>query len=78
MATGYLKIIYSGSFLNAQFITSILDDNNIKSVIRDDFQNSLSAGWVTPGSENSVKVLVAKEDLPEAIKVINESKNNLK
>jgi len=77
MAIGYLKIIYSGSFLNAQFITSILDDNNIKCVIRDDFHNSLSAGWVTPGSENSVKVLVAKEDLPDALKVINESKNNL-
>ncbi|MDG1849716.1 MAG: DUF2007 domain-containing protein [Flavobacteriales bacterium] len=78
MAIGYLKIIYSGSFINAQFIASILEDNNIKCVIRDDFHNSIVAGWVAPGSENSVRVLVAKEDLQNALKVINESKNNLK
>ena len=46
--------------------------------IRDDFQNSIVAGWVTPGAENSVKVLVAKEDLSEALKAISEAKDNIK
>ena len=78
MAIGYLKIIYSGSFVNAQFIGTILEDNNIKYVIRDDFQNSIVAGWVTPGAENSVRVLVSKEDLPEALKAISEAKDNIK
>ena len=78
MAIGYLKIIYSGSFINAQFIGTVLEDNNIKYVIRDDFQNSIVAGWVTPGAENSVKVLVAKEDLSKALKAISEAKDNIK
>ena len=78
MAIGYLKIIYSGSFVNAQFIGTILEDNNINYVIRDDFQNSIVAGWVTPGAENSVRVLVSKEDLPEALKAISEAKDNIK
>ena len=77
MATNYLKIIYSGSYINAQFVATTLEDNNIKCVIRDDFHNSIVAGWVTPGSENSVRVLVAKEDLANALKVIHDSISNL-
>jgi len=74
MPTGYLKIIYSGSFVNAQFIADVLQEKEIQCVIRDDFHNSMMAGWVNPGSENSVRVMVTKEDLPEALQAIKNAK----
>ena len=74
MPTGYLKIIYSGSAVNAQFISDVLQEKEIECVIRDDFQNSMMAGWVSPGSENSVRVMVAKEDLTVALQAIKNAK----
>ena len=62
--------IYSGSFLNAQFVANVLDENNIKCMVKDDYQNSIIAGWVSPGSENSVRVFVANKDVEAAKEVI--------
>ena len=58
MATDELIHIYSGSFLNAQFVAKVLDEKNIKCMVKDDYQNSIIAGWVSPGSENSIRVFV--------------------
>ena len=67
--------IYSGSFLNAQFIANVLDENNIKCMVKDDYQNSIIAGWVSPGSENSVRVFVAKKDVEAAKEVIKNARD---
>ena len=67
--------IYSGSFLNAQFISKVLDENNIKCVVKDDYQNSIIAGWVSPGSENSIRVFVAKKDVEAAKEVIKKARD---
>jgi phosphoribosylpyrophosphate synthetase len=74
MTAGYLKIIYSGSFVNAQYIAGILEQDEIQCVIKDDFHSSMMAGWADPGTENSVQVLVAKEDLNQAVQAIKEAK----
>ena len=75
MATDELIHIYSGSFLNAQFIANILDENKIKCMVKDDYQNSIIAGWVSPGSENSIRVYVAKKDVETAKEVIKNARN---
>ena len=67
--------IYSGSFLNAQFVANVLDENNIKCMVKDDYQNSIIAGWVSPGSENSVRVFVAKKDVEAAKEVIKKARD---
>ena len=67
--------IYSGSFLNAQFIANVLDENNIKCMVKDDYQNSIIAGWVSPGSENSIRVFVAKKDVETAKEVIKNARD---
>lgn len=72
--SGYLKIIYSGSMVNAQYIASILDEQSINYTIKDDFHSSMMAGWAAPGSENSVRVMVTKDDLEKAINAIKEAK----
>ena len=75
MAADELIHIYSGSFLNAQFIANILDENNIKCMVKDDYQNSIIAGWVSPGSENSIRVFVAKKDVEAAKEVIKNARD---
>lgn len=75
MAADELVHIYSGSFLNAQFVANVLDENNIKCRVRDDYQNSIIAGWVSPGSENSVRVFVSKKDVDEAKEVIQNARS---
>ena len=75
MATDELIHIYSGSFLNAQFVANVLDENNIKCMVKDDYQNSIIAGWVSPGSENSVRVFVAKKDVEAAKEVIKNARD---
>lgn len=75
MAADELIHIYSGSFLNAQFISNVLDENKIKCVVKDDYQNSIIAGWVSPGSENSIRVFVAKKDVNAAKEVIKRAKD---
>ena len=75
MATDELIHIYSGSFLNAQFIANVLDESNIKCIVKDDYQNSIIAGWVSPGSENSIRVFVAKKDVEAAKEIIKNARD---
>ena len=75
MAADELIHIYSGSFLNAQFVANVLDENNIKCIVKDDYQNSIIAGWVSPGSENSVRVFVANKDVEAAKEVIKNARD---
>ena len=75
MNESYLKIIYSGSFVNAQYIAGVLEEGQIYCVIKDEFHSSMMAGWAAPGSENSVCVMVTKEDLNQAIEAIKSAKN---
>jgi len=75
MKENYLKIIYSGSFVNAQYIAGILEEGDIQCVIKDEFHSSMMAGWAAPGTENSVRVMVAKEDLDQAIQTIKSAKD---
>jgi len=75
MAADELIHIYSGSFLNAQFISNVLDENNIKCIVKDDYQNSIIAGWVSPGSENSIRVFVAKKDVKAAKEIIKKARD---
>ena len=75
MAADELIHIYSGSFLNAQFVANVLDENSIKCMVKDDYQNSIIAGWVSPGSENSVRVFVAKKDVEAAKEAIKNARD---
>ena len=75
MAADELIHIYSGSFLNAQYVAKVLDENNIKCMVKDDYQNSIIAGWVSPGSENSVRVFVAKKDIEAAKEAIKKARD---
>ena len=40
-----IKQIYSGSVVNAEFIGSVLEENNLQFLIRNFQEESLVAGW---------------------------------
>jgi len=44
-------------------------------MVKDDYQNSIIAGWVSPGSENSVRVFVTKKDVEAAKEVIKNARD---
>jgi len=62
--------IYVGSKINAQFLQSLLLESDIKSVIRDDGESAVRAGF---GMDymNGAKLLVPKDDLLKAKHIID-------
>lgn len=62
--------IYVGSKINAQFLQSLLLESEIKSVIRDDGESAVRAGF---GMDymNGAKLLVAKDDFLKAKHIID-------
>ena len=48
-----LKRIYSGSLVNAEFIGSVLEENDIQFLIRNFQEESLVAGWAA----NTIKAM---------------------
>ena len=49
--------------------------NDEKCMVKNDYQNSIIAGWVSPGSENSVRVFVAKKDIEAAKEAIKKARD---
>ena len=65
----------SGKIENLLVDKKVLNENNIKCMVKDDYQNSIIAGWVSPGSENSVRVFVTKQDVEAAKEVIKNARD---
>ena len=53
-----LQVVFTGTRVDAQFVKAYLEDNGINCLIKDPFRESVIAGWVKPGSQYEVKVLV--------------------
>ncbi len=64
--------IFSGSEIDANYITSILSENNIDFILENTLNNSISAGWVSGSSYNSSIIRVHITDADKALKLINE------
>lgn len=66
--------IYTGSFINVQYLQSILEERGINSVKRDDFESGLRGGF-GGGLPNQVQLFVKKKDILIA-KALVEKKMN--
>lgn len=71
MAKDLIKI-FTGSDIEAKYLTSLLIDNQIKCMIQNTFEGSINAGWVSGSPENSSYILVKTEDAENAIKIVKE------
>lgn len=66
--------VFDGTPWEAGLLKSILDDNEIESLIRD---NSRMAYNVYPSAVSSIKVFVAFRDLEKASKIVAEFRDNM-
>ena len=67
-----LKLIYSGSYVEAEFISGILEDNDIQFLIRNFHEESLVAGWAAQVIKGDASVYVLAKDYDKAMQILDE------
>ncbi len=67
-----IKKIYSGSVVNAEFISSVLADNGIQFLIRNFQEESLVAGWAASTIHGDASVYVFDKDYDKAMLLLDE------
>lgn len=64
--------IFIGSDIEANFIASLLIDNQIECIIQNTLKESLSAGWVSGSMYNSSIIRVCVDDIEKSKQIIDE------
>ena len=67
-----IKRIYSGSLVNAEFIGSVLENNDIQFLIRNFQEESLLAGWAANTIKGEASVYVFDRDYDKAMLLLDE------
>lgn len=67
-----IKRIYSGSLVNAEFIGSVLEANDIQFLIRNFQEESLLAGWAANTIKGEASVYVFDKDYEKAMLLLDE------
>ena len=67
-----IKLIYSGSLVDAEFIGSVLEDNGIEFLIRNFQEESLVAGWAANTIKGDASVYVFTKDYDAAMRLLDE------
>ena len=67
-----LKRIYSGSIVDAEYIASILEQNDIQFLIRNYQEESLVAGWAACTIKGDASVFVFDKDYDRAMQLLDE------
>lgn len=67
-----LKKIYSGSLVNAEFIGSVLAENDIQFLIRNFKEEGLVAGWAAGALKGDASVFVFDKDYDKAMLLLDE------
>jgi hypothetical protein len=70
-----LKKIYSGSLVDAEFISSVMEENDIQFLIRNFQEESLVAGWAANTIEGDATVYVFAKDYDRAMRILDEMPN---
>lgn len=64
--------VFIGSDIEANYIASLLIDNQIQCIVQNQLEGSLSAGWVNGSPYNSSIVQIDIADVEKAKNVIDE------
>ena len=67
-----IKRVYSGSVVNAEYIGSVLANNNIQFLIRNFQEESLVAGWAAGTISGDASVYVFNKDYDKAMLLLDE------
>lgn len=72
-----IKLVFTGSSVDASFLKSIFEDNGIGVMVRDSLKESTIAGWASGAPEDSCRVFVAEADFNAAEKLIEDYKKSI-
>jgi hypothetical protein len=67
-----LKLVFTGSVVEASFIQSLLEENGIGALVRDTLNESLVAGWASGAPADAGLLFVAESHETEAKRLIEE------
>lgn len=67
-----LKLVFTGTVVEAGFLKSILEENGIGALMRDTLNESIVAGWVSGSPDDAGLLYVAAEHEEAARKLVNE------
>ncbi|MCQ2317616.1 MAG: DUF2007 domain-containing protein [Bacteroidales bacterium] len=70
-----LNIVFIGSDIEANYVASLLKENNIECVLHNSLTQSIAAGWVNGTTSSSTELSVNKEDTEKAIQIIDKYLN---
>lgn len=65
--------LYTGSLINIQFLQTLLQEQGIHSIVKDEMKSGMMAGF-GGGIPDHIQLFVKKTDLEEALPIV---KNNL-
>ena len=71
-----IKKVYAGSIVNAEFVSSVLEENGIEYLIRNFQEESLVAGWAAATIEGDATVYVFSKDYDKAMQILEEIQNS--
>lgn len=64
--------VFIGSDIEANYIASLLIENQIQCIVQNQLEGSLSAGWVNGSAYNSSIIQIDISDAEQAKNIINE------
>ena len=67
-----IKKIYTGSVINAEYISSVLEQNGIQFLIRNFQEEGLAAGWAAGAIKGDAAVFVFEKDYDRAMLLLDE------
>ena len=71
-----IKLIYSGSLIEAEFISGVMEENGIQFLIRNFQEESLLAGWAATVIKGEASVYVFAKDYDKAMQILEELSNS--
>lgn len=65
-----LDCVYVGTIINANYLKSILLENEIQSIVRDQLLESSRAGFAAASVSNAAQVFVDEKDFAQAEEIV--------
>lgn len=65
-----LIVVYAGTTIDAGFVKSLLEADEIRAFLKDEIMGTLAPWYVAPRGVGAVKVVIAKRDLDKAKAIV--------
>lgn len=63
--------VFIGTDIEANYVATLLQEEDIQCVVRNNFQSSITIGWADGNPNQSTELLVNTEDFEKAKKIVD-------